>query len=43
MAKSDNPFHYFNSSPEMIRVVVMYVKYPLSPRREDPGVGRSLA
>ena len=26
-----NPFRYFNSSPEVIRLVVMmYVKYPLS-------------
>src|ERR1700740_2514963 len=28
-----NPFRYFNSSPEVIRlVVVMYVRYPLSLR-----------
>jgi hypothetical protein len=28
-----NPFRYFNSSPEVIRLVVMmYVKYPLSLR-----------
>ena len=26
-----NPFRYFNSSPEVIRLVVMmYVRYPLS-------------
>jgi putative transposase len=28
-----NPFKYFNSSPEVIRIaVLMYVKYPLSLR-----------
>ena len=33
MARSENPFRYFDSSPEMIRLVVMmYVKYPLSLR-----------
>jgi putative transposase len=33
MTKSANPFRYFNSSPEVIRLVVMmYVKYPLSLR-----------
>lgn len=32
-AKAPNPFRYFNSSPEVIRLVVMmYVKYPLSLR-----------
>jgi putative transposase len=31
MIKVQNPFRYFNSSPEVIRLVVMmYVKYPLS-------------
>ena len=30
MAKSTNPFRYFDSSPEVIRtVVMMYVKFPL--------------
>ncbi len=30
-AKAPTPFRYFNSSPEVIRfVVMMYVKYPLS-------------
>jgi len=30
-AASPSPFRYFNSSPEVIRLVVMmYVKYPLS-------------
>ena len=30
MTRSDNPFRYFDSSPEVIRLVVMmYVKYPL--------------
>jgi len=29
MAKSTDPFRYFESSPEVIRlVVVMYVRYP---------------
>jgi putative transposase len=33
MTKPANPFRYFNSSPEVIRLVVMmYVKYPLSLR-----------
>ena len=27
-----NPFRYFNNSPEVIRLAVMYVKYPLSLR-----------
>src|SRR5215211_3773127 len=36
MAKSDKPFRYFNSSPEVIRLVVMmYVKYPLSLRNVE--------
>ena len=31
-----NPFHYFNSSPEVIRLVVMmYVRYPLSLRQVE--------
>jgi putative transposase len=31
-----NPFHYFNSSPEVIRlVVIMYVRYPLSLRNVE--------
>ena len=37
-----NPFRYFNSSPEVIRLVVMmYVRYPLSLRNvEDSGRAR---
>ena len=36
MAKPDNPFRYFNSSPQVIRLVVMmYVKYPLSLRNVE--------
>jgi hypothetical protein len=36
MAKSTNPFRYFNSSPEVIRLVVMmYVRYPLSIRNVE--------
>jgi putative transposase len=31
-----NPFRYFNSSPEIIRLVVMmYVRYPLSLRNVE--------
>ena len=29
------PFRYFNSSPEVIRLVMMYVKYPLSLRNVE--------
>ena len=33
-----DPFRYFNSSPEVIRLVVMmYVKYPLSLRNVEDG------
>ena len=36
MAKSTNPFRYFDSSPEVIRtVVMMYVKFPLSLRHVE--------
>ena len=36
MAKSDNPFRWFDSSPEVIRLVVlMYVPYPLSLRNVE--------
>ena len=32
----NNPFRYFNSSPEVIRLVVMmYVRYPLSLRNVE--------
>lgn len=35
-ARTVNPFRYFNSSPKVIRlVVVMYVKYPLSLRNVE--------
>jgi putative transposase len=31
-----NPFRYFNSSPEIIRLtVMMYVRYPLSLRQVE--------
>jgi putative transposase len=31
-----NPFRYFNSSPEVIRLVVMmYIRYPLSLRQVE--------
>jgi putative transposase len=34
MTKAENPFRYFNSSPEVIRLVVlMYVRFPLSLRK----------
>ena len=36
LAGMSNPFRYFNSSPEVIRLVVMmYVKYPLSLRNVE--------
>lgn len=36
MSKPDNPFRYFNSSPEAIRLVVMlYVRFPLSLRNAE--------
>lgn len=36
MAKSTNPFLYFDSSPEVVRLVVMIcVKYPLSLRNVE--------
>ena len=36
MAKSPDPFRWFDSSPEVIRLVVMmYVKYPLSLRNVE--------
>jgi putative transposase len=36
MAKPDNPFRYFHSSPELIREVVMlYVRFPLSLRNVE--------
>ena len=39
-----NPFRYFKTSPEIIRLaVMMYVRFPLSLRQvEDPVVRRSL-
>lgn len=34
--KPTSPFRYFNSSPEVIRLVVMmYVRFPLSPRNVE--------
>src|SRR5271156_1860762 len=36
MAQPENPFRYFNSSPEVIRLVVMmYVRFPLSLRNVE--------
>jgi transposase-like protein len=36
MTQPASPFRYFNSSPEVIRLVVMmYVKYPLSLRNVE--------
>ena len=39
-----NPFRYFNSSPEVIRLtVMMYIRYPLSLRQvEDPLLERGI-
>ena len=43
MAKSTSPFRYFDSSPEVIRLVVMmYVKYPLSLRKVLSGQPREI-
>ena len=44
MAKSTNPFRYFDSSPEVIQLVVMmYLRYPLSLRNvEDRRCQRKL-
>lgn len=36
MARSTNPFRYLDSSPEVIRaMVMMYVKHPLSLRNVE--------
>jgi len=36
MGNADNPFRYFHSSPEVIRLVVlMYVRFPLSLRNVE--------
>lgn len=36
MAKSDNPFRWFDSSPEVIRtLVMMYLRFPLSLRQVE--------
>jgi len=36
MGKPENPFRYFNSSPEVIRMAVMlYIRYPLSLRNVE--------
>ena len=36
MSEADNPFRYFNSSPEVIRLVVlMYACFPLSLRNVE--------
>ena len=36
MTKPNNPFRYFDSFPEVIRLVVMmYVRYPLSLRNVE--------
>ncbi|RVQ64613.1 IS6 family transposase [Croceicoccus ponticola] len=36
MSKAENPFRYFHSSPDIIRMVVMlYVRYPLSLRNVE--------
>jgi putative transposase len=45
MASSDNPFRWFDISPEVIRtVVMMVVRFPLSMRQvEDLLAGRRAA
>jgi len=36
LARSDNPFRWFDSSPEVIRTVVMiYVRFPVSLRQVE--------
>jgi hypothetical protein len=36
MSKAENPFRYFKTSPEVIRLaVLLYVKYPLSLRNVE--------
>ena len=44
MAKSDNPFRWFDSSPEVIQMVVMlYVRFPQSLRNvEDLALERGV-
>ena len=44
MAKPDNPFRWFNSSPEVTQLVVLlYVRYPLSlPNVEDLAFERGI-
>ncbi|HXQ45115.1 MAG TPA: hypothetical protein VN806_00770 [Caulobacteraceae bacterium] len=39
MTRAPNPFRWFGSSPEVIRLVVMmYVRYPLSLRNVEDAV-----
>ena len=33
--KPASPFRYFNSAPEVIRLVMMYVRFPLSLRNVE--------
>ena len=36
MSKAENPFRYFNSSPEVIRLVVlMYVRFPTTTEQAE--------
>ena len=39
--RMSNPFRYFNSSPEVMRLVMMYVRYPLSLRKVEDLLGRA--
>ena len=42
-AKTVNPFRYFHSSPEVIRLVVMmYVRFPLSLRNVEDGAVKGM-
>ena len=37
-----NPFRYFNSSPEVIRLtVMMYIRYPLSLRQVEEALSQT--
>jgi putative transposase len=35
MARTTDPLRYFDSSPELILVVMLYIKYPLSLRNVE--------
>ena len=35
MSKASSPFRYFDSSPELIEVVMLYIRFPLSLRNVE--------